>query len=232
MISAKVGISMGPLRAFQRYAEQRMERAALIATDQAARAATSQIRSAMRGASLGRLSNAIGATSDLQKNGRVYRRGVGFSASGIVFVRSKSDRAQGAIKAYTEGAQIAPVKGDWLWIATDNIPSRIGRYKMTPQRYVTGGLEQRIGPLVFAPGRHAGEALLIVPSVTLARSGRRGSALSRKSRVVASREAHDTIVAFVGIRRTSRAARVDVPSIVRANQARLPQLIRAALGRN
>lgn len=232
MITAKVRFPMGPLREFQRYAEQRLERAALISSDRAARTATNEIRAAMRGAALGRLGNVIGATSDLAKTGRVHRRGAGFSASGVVFIRSKSERATGAIQSYTEGSEITPKKGGWLWIATDNIPARAGRFKMTPARYVASGLEGRIGPLVFVPGRHSGEALLVVPSVTVKRSGARGSALSRKNRVGANREARDVIVAFVGIKRTSRQARVDPVAIIRANQARLPEFISAALGRN
>ena len=82
-----------------------MERAALIATDQAARTALSTLRAQMAGAGLGRLGNAITSTSDLRMSGRVHRRGTeGFSASGIIHLRTANERTVGAIISYTEGA--------------------------------------------------------------------------------------------------------------------------------
>jgi hypothetical protein len=83
---------------------------------------------------------------------------------------------RGAIEAYTEGAEITPKRSPWLWISTDEIPRRAGRYRMTPALYRATGLESRIGPLVQIPGRHRGEALLIVRNVTVDRFGRRGKA--------------------------------------------------------
>jgi hypothetical protein len=219
------------VREFQRSSIQRLERAALIATDRAATIAKNEIRSAMSGGGLGRLGFALGSTSDLQK-GRLLRRGPeGFSASGVVFVRSRSERTMGAIEAYTEGAEIGPRRGRWLWIATPDIPARSQRYRMTPARYVKNGLEQSIGPLVFIPGRHPGEALLVVRNVTVSTAGRRGSArrLPKRGGIRPGRDVKDFIVAFVGIRRTSRAARVNVRAIIAQVQQRLPELISAAM---
>jgi hypothetical protein len=230
VIRSSVGFGRLALADFRRYSIQRAENACLVASDRSSVGAHRELRSAMRGARLGTLGQAIGQTSDLKKAGRVHRIGRGgFSASGVVFVRSKSERTLGAIEAYTEGASIRPVRSRWLWIATDQIPARVGRFRMTPERYRRGGLEQRIGPLVQIPGRHSNEALLIVPDVTVARSGRRGSALRRKSRVVPSREARDHIVAFVGIRGTSRQARIDPRAIIEANAARTPELFNSAM---
>jgi hypothetical protein len=217
---------------FRRECIQRLERASLKATDRAARAALTDIRGAMAGAGLGKLGNALGAGSDLQK-GRGVRRfaGGGFRASGWVYLRSRSDRAVGAIEAYTEGAEITPKRSRWLWISTDEIPRRAGRYRMTPALYNSTGLNSRIGPLVQIPGRHRGEALLIVRNVTVDRFGRRGKArrLPKRGGVGASRERRNFIVAFVGIRRTSRSARVSPRQIISLQVARLPDYRAAAM---
>lgn len=222
----------GQFAEFRRFCIQRLEQVALKVADRAAASALAETRAAMAGAGLGRLGNALGYGSDLKKTGTVHRRGAeGFSASGWIHIRSRSERAVGAIKAYTEGAEIRPVRSPWLWIATDEIPRRAGRKKMTPALYRENGFEERIGPLIQIPGRHGGEALLIAQDVTVDRFGRRGRArrVPRRGGIGASRERKDFIVAFVGIRRTSRAARVDVRAIIKANVARIPGLINAAL---
>ena len=224
----------GQFTEFRRFCIQRVERAALKASDAAARRAVLEIRSAMSGAGLGRLGNALTSGSDMAEGRGVHRRGPeGFSASGWIVLRSRSERAIGAIEAYTEGAEIAPRRSRWLWIATDEIPRRAARFRMTPALYKQHGFESRIGPLVFMPGRHGGEALLIVKSVTVDRFGRRGRArrLPRRGGVGSSRERRDFIVAFVGIRRTSRSARVDPRQIISANAARLPALVAAELSK-
>jgi hypothetical protein len=231
MIRSRVAFGSSSLiRDFERNSIQRLERAALVATDRAARLAKTEIRTAMSGAGLGRLGFALGHSSDLEK-GRLFRRGSeGFSASGVVFIRSRSERTLGAIESYTEGADITPKRGRWLWIATDEIPRRVARYRMTPARYVKAGLDQSIGPLEFVPGRNPGEALLVVRTVTVNRT-RRGSArrLPKRGGVRPGREVKDFIVAFVGIRRTSRAARVNPRAIITGIQQRLPDLIAAAM---
>jgi hypothetical protein len=222
----------GQFDEFRRYCIQRLERAALIASDRAAAAALRDLRAAMAGAGLGRLGNALGYGSDLKKGRGVHRRGAeGFSASGWVYIRSRSERAVGAITAYTEGAEITPKKSPWLWISTDEIPRLVGRRRMTPALYRSGGLESRIGPLVQIAGRHGGEALLIVRNVTVDRFGRAGKAkaLPKRGAVGSSRERKDFIVAFVGIRRTSRSARVHPREIMSLQQARLPEYRAAAL---
>lgn len=218
-------------REFQRFAEQRFERAALIASDRMTVDAKNDLRRSMSGAGLGRLGLAIGSGSDIRKGGRVARRGAGFSASGWLYIRSKSERTVGAIQAYTEGATISPVKGRWLWIATDSIPQRVGKFRMTPQRYNASGLVNSIGPLVMIPGRNSGEALLVVRGVTTRLAGRPNARRApRSGRARAGREVQDFVVAFVGIRRTSRVARVNVETIINGVVSRGADYYSAALG--
>lgn len=226
------GPRLGAYRDFQRFAIQRFERAALIATDRAATLAKGSLRAEFSAAGLGRLGYAVGSGSDLRKSGRVRRIGAnGFAASGWLFVRSRSERTEGALDAYTEGADIRPVKGKYLWIATDAIPSRVGRYKMTPERYAASGLVQRIGPLVMINGRHAGEKLLVVRHVTTRLAGSpRARRMPKNGRPRPGREAQEQVVAFVGIRRTSRGARVNVRRIITGVLQQFPRLYTQALG--
>lgn len=218
----------GQFAEFRRNCIQRWERASLVATDRAARAGLAAFRSALPG----RLGRALGAGSDLQKGRGVHRfPGGGYRASGWIFIRGRSERTVGAIESATEGAEIAPRKGPFLWLSTDEIPRFAGRKRMTPALYNASGLASRIGPLVQVPGRHGGESLLIVRSVTVDRFGRKGRArrLPRRGAIGGSRERRDFIVAFVGIRRTSRAALLDARQTIALEQARLPDYRAAAM---
>jgi len=207
----------------------RLERAALRATDAAAKDARTAIRGAMASAGLGRLGNAIGADSDLVRH-RIKREGAGFSASGTVYIRGRSPRTQGAIQIYSEGGDIAPTRG-WLWIATPEIPRRVGRKRMTPALYNSAGLDQKIGPLVFRKGRHGGEAVLIVSGATLDKFGRAGRArrLPKRGRVGETRTGAVSFVAFVGIRRTRRGARYDPAAIIAHYRDLLPRYLAEGL---
>lgn len=234
-LSAKIdrGDYAGPYRQFGLAIDRRLELAALEATDKAAKLAVLSIRTAMQGAGLGRLGNGLGSASDLSSGRGIHRREAGgWSASGIVFVRSRSGRTRGAIEAYTSGAEIRPTRGRWLWIATDQIPARAGRFKMTPELYVKSGLEQRIGKLIFLKSIN-GRPLLAVEKVGVSLAGQSRSARSLKRNGTARKGQirKELIIAFVAIPRTSRAARVDVNSIIGAVQADLPRLFRDALGK-
>jgi hypothetical protein len=221
----------GQFAQFRRQGIEKLEGVSLVATDRAARAAAAEIKAGLPG----KLGGAITSGSDLQKGRGVKRFGAeGYRASGWVITRGKSERTVGAIVSATEGAEIRPLKGPFLWIATDEIPRRAGRYRMTPALYRRSGLESRIGPLVQIPGRHRGEVLLIARNVTVDRFGRRGRArrLPKRGAIGGSRERRDFIVAFVGIRNTSRTRRVDANQIISLQRARLTAYRVAAMGAN
>jgi len=216
-----------------RFAEQRMERAALIATDTATKRALSELRSSGAGAGLGRLFQGVGSSSDLQTGRGVHRYpNGGFSASGVLFVRSGSERTRGAIEAYTQGASIRPVRARYLWITGPDLPRVTGRYRMTPELYLKNGFDKKIGPLVFVPAP-GGRAYLIVKAVGVNALGKGRSAksltkkgLPRKGQVV-----RENLIAFIGIPRTDRAARIDVAAIMAGAAAELETLFYNALGR-
>ncbi len=235
MSRPRVDIRMPPRSAFdnfERETKERIKAAALNATHIAAGRAKRMIRDEMVAADLGRLGKAIDSGSDLEKRGVVKNRGHGFSASGWVYVRSNSERTRGTIESYTVGAEIAPRNGRYLWIATDQIPTRAGRYKMTPALYNRMGFDAKIGPLVPVRSQN-GTMMLIVRNVGVNAAGKPNSAKSltkrgmpRKGQIGA-----DFIVAFYAIDRTSRRGRIDVPGIMREAQASLPELLEQQLNR-
>lgn len=216
--SAQVrGPSAAVMQRHRRDTSLRIQQDSLVKTDRAANRAKSDLRTVMRSTGLGKLGNAIGSGSDLKKGGRVHKRGENsFSVSGWVHMRSKSERAIGAFKAYSQGADIGPVKGQWLWIATANIPKKSGRYRMTPALYVANGFEQKLGELQFVQGRNAGEGLLVIKNpVAVNRVGRPNARrFTNRSRIGGVREKKENVVAFVGIRRTSRRARFNLRALL------------------
>lgn len=224
----------GSLNDYLRFMVERAESAALKSTDRAAKTAKARIRTEMGSARLGTLGNAFAAKSDLDRGGIQVRYGGngGFAASGIVYVRTKSERTLGAIQAYTEGADIRPVRSRWLWIATDNIPRVTGRYRMTPELWVKNGFDQKIGPLVVVRSVN-GYPLLVVKNVGLSAAGSRRSAKSLTKRGMPRKGQIEKqfVVAFIGIPFTSRAARVDVQNIIDEVRAELPRMFIEALGR-
>lgn len=224
-LSIGTGFSLGP---FTKDMNARLTRAAQRATDRAAIGARDAIRSTMRGQRLGNLANAVKQTSDLKKGRIAYKDG-GWSASGVVYAHIKSPRTAGALQAYSEGATILPRKGRWLAIATSEIPSRVGRKRMTPELYRKGGYETKIGPLVFIPTAKPSVAMLVVKNVST-NLNRRGSArrLPKSGRVRAGRE-NVSVVAFILIRATRRAKRFDTRAIAEKWQGRLPQLMQAEM---
>lgn len=224
--------TQGPFAAYYREAIQVQERAALIAADRAGRRALTRIRSEMQAAGLGRLGNALGSDSDVRNGKGVHRYGrAGFSASSTIFIRSGSARSRGAIEAYTEGAQIRPRRGRWLWIATDEIPRVTGRERMTPELYRRNGFEQKIGPLVLIKSVN-GRPLLVVKNVGVSEAGRRRSArsLTKNGRLRKGQRMKEFVVAFYAIPFTSRAARVDARAIFAEEAAHMPVLFAQAMG--
>lgn len=240
MISAKVtGPRAGLVAEYRRFAIQRFERAAILATDKAGANAVGEIRSAMAEARLGRLGQAIGYGSFKKRNKPVERTGRnGFRAKAWVYIRSRSRRTRGAIEAYTQGADIRPVRGRWLWIATEEISRLAGSnrqgkgFRMTPALYRANGFEKKIGPLVEIKGPR-GAPVLIVRNVGVNAAGKKGQArsLTKRGAPRKGQIAVDQIVAFYAIPRTARTARVNIKQIAAAVREDMPNLIRAALGR-
>lgn len=227
----------GPYRAFGLAVDRRLELAALEAADKAAKQALGTIRQAMTGAGLGRLGNGLGAASDLSSGRGIHRREAGgFSASGVVFVRSRSERTRGAIESYTVGSEIRPTRGRWLWIATPDIQRMAGgknaRQRVTPGNWSALGLDRRIGPLVFLKSVD-GRPLLAVEGAGVALTGAKGSARSLRKNGQARRGQlkRELLIAFVALPRTSRAARIDVTAIMKSAQADLPRLFSEAFER-
>lgn len=228
--SVGTGYSLGPWR---RDMMGRLQRAASKATDRASLEGRDKIRSAMRAQRLGNLANVIKQTSDQRKR-RVHKKSEnGFSVSGVIYIGAKNERTLGALKSYLDGpVSISPTAGrKWMAIATNQIPKRVGRHRMTPARYKAGGLEEKIGPLRFVPTSRANVAYLIADNVTT-KAGRSGSArrLPKSGRPRAGRQ-HVGVVAFVLIRITHRAKRVDVQQIVEEYQRRIiPYMARELQG--
>lgn len=229
-----IGVSIKPdvdalVRAqqkFQRMAERRL----LVESDRAAKEAKEEIRDEMSGVGLGRLGNAIGNTSDLKLGKGVHRSGGQVSASGIVHIRSRSERTVGAINAYTRGATITAKDGGWLWIPSDDLAARAGgRWgkKMTPALYRKFGFVQKLGPLVRIQG-DAGP-LLIIKNVGVSLSGKPRSAKSLKKNGEARKGQLrvDYIVAFTGIKETSRRARLNPRAIASRAAQRMGRRLKA-----
>jgi hypothetical protein len=212
-----------------RDADRAFQRAAQKATHRAGVGLQQEVRTVMRGQRLGNLGNAIKLTTDLRK-GQVHMTGSGgWTASAFLYASAPSPRTSGALESYLEGRTITPVNGRWLAIATPEIPRRVGRYRMTPRRYVEGGLENRIGPLTFVPGRLPGVAYLVVKDATISES-RQGKArrLPKRGGVRPGR-ARVGFVAFVLIRSTRRTRRLDVRAIAEKWQTRVPRFFLDAL---
>lgn len=232
------GAFAGPYRAFGLSIDRRLELAALEATDKAAKQAVRSIRQAMAGAGLGRLGNGLGAASDLSSGRGIHRKAGGaWSASGVVFVRSRSERTRGAIQSYTGGADIRPTRGRWLWIPTDDLQRVAGskgkRQRITPGNWDSLGMDRRIGPLVQLKSVNGYPLLAVQGGAGVSLTGAKGSARSLKKNGQARRGQikRDLLICFVAIPRTSRAARVDVTAIMKSVQADLPRLAAAAFER-
>lgn len=221
----------------EKFARLRSEVAALEATKRAAVMAKRRIRDAMKSAALGRLGNAIDHSSDAEKRGTVYRRADGFSASGVVFVRSKSERTLGAIESYTQvETVISPVRSKWLWIPTDAMQRVAGKGKnkqrVTPGNWSQLGLDTKIGPLEYIKSVN-GYPLAIVKGVGVSATGSARSArnLTKKGYARKGQVRKEFLVCFIAIPRTSRKGRINVAAILRSVAQELPALFNEALGR-
>lgn len=224
------------LQTIEKDGERKIAAAALAATKKAGRIALNSIRGDMRNSGLGRLPNALGMTSDADKQG-VHRTAQGFRASGVVFVKGRSERTRGAIESYTVGANIMPKTSRWLWVRTPEIQRIAGagkaRKRVTPGNWKALGMDQKVGPLIQITGPN-GRPLLAVQNVGVGgRPGRSGTArsLTKSGRARKHQRRRELVIAFVAIPRTSRAARVNVIQHMTAAQSQLESLFAAEIGK-
>lgn len=223
MISATIEFSPSIVDTFRHRGIQRLENAALYATDKAIRRAHRYTQAQVMEVGLGRMRKLVAVTSDLEK-GTLKRYGAeGFSASGVMFQKKRSPRLDGIFESYGRGSVIRPRNGGYLWFPTDDI-KRLGiiaspntgggkgkRGRISPGNWAAAGLVSKIGPLVFIFGKHSGERLAIVRNVGVNAAGKPGSARSLKRNGTAKKGdvQRDFIVAFIGIKQTVRAQRFD-----------------------
>ena len=218
-----IGDFEAQLRRAQRQARADLREAARVATDRATRHAHSHIQRKMKGAGLGRLSNAVGVTTSLRRKG-------GRWIGGAIYAKGKTNddnRGAAAIEAYSRGTIIRPKNGGkWLAYQTNAIPRRAGRYRMTPARYRQSGWEQKLGRLEFRPV-NARMALLVAKKVLVhPRTGRASRAGPRAPR---TRIPQNEVVVFVLIRWTQRAQRFDEKVIALQHAKQVPQFMDDAL---
>ncbi len=221
-ISFVVDIPPGGFVDNERRIDQLADELILDFSDMVSRRALTQMRRAMQEANLGNLRFALGQTSDKKKTGRVFVRDGKRSASGIIFIRSRSQRTIGAIISYTEGAEILPRRGRWLWIPTDEIRRRAGvplprtgegrstaTIRVQPRFWARQGLDRKIGKLQFIVS-NSGTPLLIVRDVAVNAAGKPRSARARlkSGRAPKNFVNQDFIVAFIGIPNTNRGRRI------------------------
>ena len=213
----------------------RMERDALLDSHRRGLKFQAELRDAISGAKLGRVGNVFGHTSDL-KRGTILRRGNGTSsASSIVSARSNSERTLGLLESYLgpSGTQVTITprnRSGLLWIPTADIKRLVGvgsstgganrsgniRGRLTPGLWNTLGLDRKIGPLVRITAGD-GTPILIVERVGLNAAGKPGSvrSLKRNGQARKGDVRRKTVVAFIGIPRTSRTRRVDPITLAR-----------------
>ena len=212
----------------------RLRRAALSESKIAARETLEDLRQQMGAAGLGRLGFALGSGGDEQVH---MRPDGGWSASGWVFIRSQSPRTRGAIISYTEGAKIAPRKGRWLWIPTDEAYRTVGlppgsdtkKARLEPHLWDrTWG--NRFGPLRVIKSVNGHPLYIIDNPASVSASGKRGTLkpLLKSGRAPKGNVIKEFIVMFIAIPNTSRAARIYPSQIARVHQERLVRRFAAA----
>jgi hypothetical protein len=241
-------------RAIERGAQLQIIQAMRVGTDKAAKSAVRAIRQGLSARRAGRLGNAISSNSDLNPGKRAVRAGFhtrsdgSVSVSGRVFVRGGGARTKGAIASYVENdtTTISPRNASGLlWIPTDEIQRLVGipkngggrksRVRLEPRFWNQAGLDRKIGPLVRIRSVD-GTPLLVVLNASVAADGRPGRAKSLRKNGLPRKgqRAKAFIVAFIGIRQTTRTSKVDLTAIaeeaqrtaVRETEAELNRLTR------
>lgn len=227
-INFRIDVPRGGFVAAEQSIGQLADQLILDLSDTASRRGLSQLRSNMQSAGLANLRFAVAQTSDKKKGNQVFIRNGRRSASGVIFIRSKSPRTVGAIVSYTEGASITPTRGRWLWIPTDEIRRRAGlplprtgtqrstaNIRVEPRFWRALGLDKKIGPLQYIVSK-SGTPLYIVRDVRVNAAGKKRTARARlKSGKPGKNFVNkEFIVAFIGIPNTVRGKRINPTDIV------------------
>ena len=201
-----------------------LRKAAARAVDRASKTGQKRVQAKIRGAGLGKLDRVVGHTSSLKKG----ERG-GKNPWGAIYAKGQKksdDRGAGALEAYTAGATIRPradlFGSGWLWIPTNAVPKRIRRFKTTPALYNRSPYATTIGKLLFKRIA-SNRAILVIQNVTV--SPKNGRAKAMGKRKTRTRVPMKEIVAFVGIRLTRRARRVDQKAVMRLAAQLVPGLV-------
>lgn len=198
-----------------RYARN-IQTAALKATDRASKLAQGGIQRKMRAVGLGRLSNAVGQTSAWKK--RQFDR----NPYGVIYARGGDESlAGGALEAYSQGTTITGKGGGWLAFASEHMPRKVGRRRLTPALYNSSGLAARFGKLHFVPGK-ANFARLVIRGGTLSGKGRIREPAKRGGRGIVKQK---EVTAFILIKSTKREKRFDKDEEVAIYAAMVPAFI-------
>lgn len=207
--------------------EQRVNKAAADINDAKTRQAHQRQRQDMTSAQLGGLTRAVKV-----KTGRSRDKRTGSpNAFGVIYVDDgDQSRAGQAIKAYSRGSTILPVRGDWLWFQTPairrtaKIPGESRRTRMTPERYRLLG--NPLGKLQFARINPRLAKLFVEQVDVSVRTGLASLPGKRRSR---TKVRSKRVTLFFGIKNTRRAKRYDPQNSVRQAHSEIPGAIAAAL---
>lgn len=241
MINSKTVINPTAINRLKKSIDLRFRYLALHETRKAAAKLKINIRAAFKGSGLGNLGNAIASGSDQQKHGRVFERGGGrWSASGWVYIRSKSERTIGAITSYTKGATISPRYGRWLWLATPDLKRVVGLPAGDSKGQKKARLEphlwdrtygRTLGSLVTIKSVNGRPIMIIKNPAFVSSSGKRGTIRGalKNGRAPKGTVKKDFIVAFIAIPNTVRAQRVDVAALAKDVASQLPSSIGTGL---
>lgn len=206
-----------------------MRRASHFATDKAITKAKATTRETIRSVGLGRLAQAVDATSSLKKGKTAG------GAWGAVYAKGGLDsRANQALMAYTEGATIVPTGGrQWLAFPTKAAGRLIrlpipriggrgfGNFKNHPSR---SGLKLRF--VQFNPMR----AGLFLDDATVSNKTGRAKPFGKRLGRGATRQ--KSVMMFVLIKITTRAARFNQHAIVAAAGSKIGDYVEEYQSRN
>jgi hypothetical protein len=208
-----------------RYRRQ-LRRAEIRATHRASKEAQVAVQEKIRSVGLGKLYKAVGQTSTQAQGDN------GADPYGVIFAKGGDESSGGGtLESYSRGSVIRPLPGGtWLAIPTAAVPKYISiggaRRRLTPELYLQSGLMSSIGILEFRP-LGPDKAIWVIRRVSVSPKTGRAKALGpgrTRTRIV-----QKEIIAFIGIRVTTRAQRFDHVATVGFYGRRVPQYIEEEL---